>query len=68
MQIEALPRVERIALPAAVAFADVQLPVRPEGDHPAIVVVVGLGDIHQDFGALARLLGRERIGAAAYRP
>ena len=63
MRVEPLPGVERIALPAAVALADVELAVGPEGDHAAVVVVVGLRDVHQHLGGLRRLLGRERVRA-----
>ena len=49
---EVLAGSEHVALPAAVAAADVQVAIRPEGDLAAVVVGVGAVDLHHDAGGL----------------
>ncbi len=53
--IEVLPSIERIAFPAGVALADIQFAIRSKRDHAAVVIVVGLRDVHQNLHARRKL-------------
>ena len=53
--IEVLPSIERIAFPAGIALSDVQFAIRSERDHTAVMIVVGLRDVHQNLHALGEL-------------
>ena len=58
-----MPGVEGITLPAGIALADVEIAVGAELDAAAVVIIVGLRNVHDDLDGLVGLLDGHLVRA-----